>query len=1035
MPQILRSAAKPLFDQIGSENLSKLASELQIDMVSDTFLKSWQNGERPSVSDFASLVPPKFRDQLLRELILTEQQLQIKQSELAKEPATQKDSARFCEKDTAKLQSMMPLRIGPYEPQYVLGRGASGVVYAAVDLTSGKIVAVKVPHSHLVASKEDCNRFLREARNAERLKHSGIVEFLHVGNAESGPYLVYEFLNGIDLQSYLKVGVPLTLDVKLRLIADVARALQYSHDQGLVHRDLKPSNIMVVLSEATRDATRDAAPMQKLEVKILDFGIARLLDAATILTHAGEMLGTPAYMSPEQACGQSQTADHRADIYGLGVILYELLTGNTPFRGTAAELADRISRQEVPLIRLTHPPIAEPVATICQRCLRLNPAQRYSDIAAVAEDIERFLRGDAILAKPIGLWERTQSSWKQNQMSRIAATACAAIVATTLIIAISNGLRTSPSPNLQSSVTTWIVSLPESLNDPGSLTDALSTASVEDLTKLVNETYLHHDRVIKTLTTEQGKNAKSNRLKKAESVALDAVLCLLEPSRLEKSDQQDALASWICERMTDKDVSAWLALLGSREIQISGSFEKVYQKELRPAKRVIHSLLLALIHKANPEKLVSFVDSATPDELLIWSNAIGKQGMERLSIPWEDFDTANGFMQISEPVCVKHANRVLVRYASGDIECLLQSMEDRKDPRIRTYVAHRFRDTGLAIMPLIDRMLDESKPDVLYGLMIVVSLADSDAMEPSRFAEAKNWVVRSYEKHPDSGVHAMCRVLLAKWELQSEKESVDQRLSQDGIVPERKWFVNRFGMHMAIIKGNTDFWMGGPEGETLPYNIDKGHNHHIAKSYAIGMDEISMGLYQSSERGFGSVESSDSPAENLNWMDCMRFCNRLNALEHFKEFVVTTGSSTSQLNLTLDSIDSFEGYRLPESAEWEYASRSNTVTPRFHGCIETPFSDGFDSKSSNGPINSLPNRFGLTNSIGSKSEWSITQTDGSTVSNLRARTLIPANFVVRGGSNEGNAKFKSNALSTFYPAGKARQQTGMRIVLRTPILD
>ena len=1031
MTQILLPAAKPLFDQLRPEDLSQLAAELQIDMVSDTFLKSWQNGERPSVSDFASLVPPKFRDQLLRELILTEQQLQIKESELAKDPATQKDAARFGEKDTAKRQSMMPLRIGPYEPQYVLGRGASGVVYAAVDLTSGKIVAIKVPHSHLVASKEDCNRFLREARNAERLKHSGIVEFLHVGNTESGPYLVYEFLNGIDLQSYLKIGVPLSLDVKVRLIADVARALQYSHDSGLVHRDLKPSNIMVVLSEVTSDA----APKQKLEVKILDFGIAKLLDAATILTYAGEMLGTPAYMSPEQACGQSQTADHRADIYGLGVILYELLTGNTPFRGTAAELADRISRQEVPLIRSTHPLIAEPVATICQRCLRLNPAQRYSDIAAVAEDIERFLRGDAILAKPIGLWERTQSSWKQNQMSRIAATACAAMVATTLIIAISNGLRTTPSPNLQSSVITWIVSLPESLNDPDSLTNALSTASVEDLTKLANETYHHKDRVIKTLTTEQGKNAKSNRLKKAESVALDAVLCLLEPSRLEKSDQQDALASWICERMTDKDVSAWLALLGSRKIQISGSIEKVYQKELRPAKRVTHSLLLALIHKANPEKLVSFVDSATPEELLIWSKAIGKQGMERLSIPWEDFDTADGFMHIFEPVCVKNANRVLVRYASGDIECLRQSMEDRKDPRIRTYVAHRFRDTGLAIKPLIDSIFGESKLDVLYGLMIVVSLADRDAMESSLFAEAKKWVVRSYEKHPDAGVHSMCRVLLAKWELQSEKKSVDQRLSQDGIVPEREWFVNRVGMHFAIIKGNTDFWMGGPEGERLPYNIDKGHSHHIARSYAIGMDEISSGLYQSSERGFGSVESSDSPADNLSWMDCMRFCNRLNALEHFKEFVVTIGSSTSQLNLTLDSIDSFEGYRLPENAEWEYASRGNTVTPRFHGCIETPFSDGFDSKSPNGPINSLPNRFGLTNTIGSKSEWSITQTDGSTVSNLGARTLIPANFVVRGGSNEGNAKFKSNALSTFYPANKARQQTGMRIVLRTPILD
>jgi eukaryotic-like serine/threonine-protein kinase len=457
------------------EELTKLKPEIQIDLASDAFLNSWKLGERPRVSEFASLVAPNLREQLLRELIITEQQLQQKQIASEKQLPTQDDSTCVGEKVTIKRQVAIPSQIAHYQPRYVLGYGASGVVYAALDTISHRLVALKLPHAHLVASQEDTNRFLREARNAEHLKHPGIVEFLHVGNTEAGPFIVYEFLNGIDLRTYLKAGIPLTLEAKLRIIADTARALQYAHDQGRIHRDLKPANLMVL----TPEAAQKTKAMERIEIKVLDFGIAKLVTAGTILTSAGEMLGTPGYMSPEQASGQSHSAGHRADTYSLGVILYELLTGSTPFKGNDTQLVEQIRHEEVPLLQTSHSEIPTPVATICQRCLRLNPTNRYSKIADVAEDIDRYLRGDSILAKPVGLLERTYSTWKRHQLTRIAATACLAICLTVFGFTVWQVSRPTAAivPIEKSSLQMWVDALPKSLEDPKGLIEAIPSAS------------------------------------------------------------------------------------------------------------------------------------------------------------------------------------------------------------------------------------------------------------------------------------------------------------------------------------------------------------------------------------------------------------------------------------------------------------------------------------------------------------------------------------------------------------------------------
>jgi len=1009
-------------------DLRTLSPDRQIDLVADAFLKSWQNGDRPSVSEFAALVEPLVRNQALRELILIEQQLQIKQHSSESLPARKDDSTLQGEPKTTRMQSAMPTQIGPYQPQYVLGHGASGVVYAAREPKTGRTVALKAPHLHLLAGKEDLQRFMREARNAERLDHPGIVEFVQVGKTESGPYLVYEFLNGVDLRSYLQVGVPLTLETKLQLIVNVAKALQYAHDQGLIHRDLKPSNLMVVFP----DDSAQAEPLASLNIKILDFGIARLLDATTILTNDGEMLGTPAYMSPEQASGRSQKADHRADIYSVGVILYELLTGTTPFIGTASELVNQICRQEVPLMRLTHPAIPEPVATICQRCLRLSPAYRYSEISQVAEDIERFLRGVSIFAKPVGLVESAWSTWKQKKLTRVAATAMVAIVATALVVA-----HLVIRPPALSPIESWIAAFPVSLRNASSLVSALPTASVGDIAKLVELPRYKQEEIRESLDIQ----LEAGGLKPKQVEAIMGLQCLFDINRVKRLKNGNALANWIYSLFTVAEEQKWYALLSPFANDLAPAFEKTYRKETLAAKRMALARLLAAFHRGDLDSLLFFLDRANPNEIQNWSASIGKENIDRLDVCWASFETGSDFREFSESYCIQQSNRVFARYMLADDACVLTALEDRDDPRLRTYCVHRFKETGIEIAPLIQTLLsDKTKPDVLYGLLMVFGTMETKSMTPKQIVNVEQWVLRQYSEHPDAGVHGMCRFFLAKWEMDERATAFDQKLARKGIVRDGEWFVNPFGMHMAIIKGKNRYWMGLPRGEKelvlgkadiSMFDLSAGKEVTLDGAYAIAMDELNVGQFRRFQAAFASDSSSDAPANNLSWMDGMDFCQWMNKQSNLKQVNVTMDRNTSQPKIQLGELEADKQYRFPTCEEWEYAARGKTVTSRFHGQVETPASDGTFTDD-RGSVLTFPNRFGLANSLGSLTEWTMNR---DTRSENDPKCPEGIDFLSRGGHFTSLPMLR-NCLTFLTDAANASSSVnGVRIVLRIPELD
>jgi serine/threonine protein kinase len=390
----------------------------RLDPICDRFEDDWLAGHHPQLEQFLDLAPQADRPALLGELLALELDYRRRSGEHAEAEdyrrrfpgydeiieaafaALTVPAGGFSATRNPSMPSHLPDLATPpgYEILGELGRGGMGVVYKARHLQLDRVAALKMILSGGHASVEELARFKEEARSFARLQHANIVQIYEVGEQGGLPYFALEFCPGGSLDKKL-AGTPLPPKDAAALVETLAHAMNTAHKSGVVHRDLKPANVLL-----SADGT----------AKVTDFRLAKKLDEAG-RTATGAVMGTPSYMAPEQAGGQKGQIGPATDVYALGALLYECLTGRPPFKAATAmdTLAQVIQDEPVPPRQL-QPRTPKDLETITLKCLQKEAGKRYASAAELAEDLRRFQAGVPITARPVGNAERLWRWCRRN---------------------------------------------------------------------------------------------------------------------------------------------------------------------------------------------------------------------------------------------------------------------------------------------------------------------------------------------------------------------------------------------------------------------------------------------------------------------------------------------------------------------------------------------------------------------------------------------------------------------------------------------
>ena len=903
-----------------------------MDIVLDAFEESWKKGLSPDVMTYSRVVDPRFHKRLLRELILTEREC----FNFLGKPSDSKIDSNLGTVQINGLETVhdspgkrretdrhLPTHFDRFAIIKLLGRGSHGVVYEAEDLEIRRRVAIKIAHSSTgdpVASRA----FANEAANASRVDHPSIVRILQVGEYRGKNFMVSELIEGSSLFAFA-ASQKMDDIACSQIVADVAAGIDAAHRSGVIHRDLKPSNIMIECIGNAMDNNDSESPapfsQDTSRVRILDFGIAKMLDRLTHRTTDGDIVGTPHYMSPEQAAGNSANVDQRSDIFSLGVVLFELLCGKLPFDGSEVAVVSGIRDLKVPRIRSIRPNIPVALEQIVHMCLEKSPAHRYQSAAALETDLRHWIAGK----KPFVLLHRQV---RQFALCSALLLSIGSILGISFVAgrsgwftkikfqpiagvgyssSVGSNDSDSPSNPLQrkTQLSSWMKQ-----GQPQSLLRWIENVD-GDSSVLIAE--------LDTMRLERGwDELQRRRLRLAQ-------LCLSSGADSESADVRQ-LSRDIAGSQDPAQEKYWSKLLGRMPNEFVRELESQLNLERDPRQRRL--LFGVLTHRkessADTPGLLRLLQVSQTEELSRIVPALlscsEQSNLEFEQLLGEELDGIEAKMLDvpgSDEAARWRAKLALVAFGLGQWEQVDRILSFSTDPTSRNYFIYWFNQCEYPIEPLLDRFSEYQDDWRSMAVLACLSTLPRSRLSEDTYLKSGELLCKVYEQHPSSGIHSAARVQLLSRGEHAFVEKIDANKDSRIIKDDRNWYINPEGMQMNIIRGPGEYWFGKPMSDAyLPGRI-----HRITHTYAISdkaVSEMQFSRFNSTK----FTSPNESIAKGISWRDAILYCDWLNDkedIEHRKS-IEAIDSKTLRLDL------SENGYRLPSVWEWEFFARRGTTT-------------------------------------------------------------------------------------------------------------
>jgi len=795
-----------------------------------------------------------------------------------------------------------------------------------------------------------------------------------VGREDDTIFIVSDFIDGLTLTDWLSAR-PLNHSDSAELCAVLADALHHAHEKGVIHRDLKPSNIMLD---------------QEGKPHVMDFGLAKRDAGEITMTIQGQIIGTPAYMSPEQARGGGHGVDRRADAYSLGVILYELLTGERPFRGNTRMLIHQILSEDAPRPRKFNSTIPRDLETICLKCLRREPDRRYATCEELAADLRRWLEGKPINARPVSMFERTLL-WARRRPGLVIGAASAAAVLTGILL-LSNQVRREA--------------------EAARMVEALATAETPQTPGLVSNLRDYHCWAaddLNSLFTDSPSDSNAKLHAGLGLLPASEVIPFLTERLLQVAPRQFAtvrnqLAPWADQlsaeywpiardqqQPEDRRFQAACALAlfdGENEFWSDPPFQRfvashlleVLPSELQPWQSALQPVKQHLIEplsetyrndKAGEQRrafatdtLANYLEGDTDALFDLLIDADGRQfeaiyaktiqqreraiELARAEVKRRHAgeSTALHFVD-SAPSPRRVANAAILLHRLESHAEVWPLLQHSPDPSSRSYLVNWLPERGAAPQPLIQRYSQETDPSAKRALLLCLGGWDPESIPLDVRQPFLDRLLRDYRSNADGGIHSAAEWVLRRWGAESELEeiaaSLAQREADRANTPglDSNWYINGQGQTYVVLQAG-EFQMGNVGG-----NNTRRHNRRIDRRYAIAAREVTKANW----RAFGKAASvqpadraylgpvlptEDSPMTSITWHEAVWYCNWLSEQEGIPEdqWCYELGEKKSFYGRSVVVKENFlelAGYRLPTESEWSFACHAGATTRSYYG--------------------------------------------------------------------------------------------------------